>query len=389
MAILYHCFIVSVVSLLIGITHSLPDGNIDAIPGSKVVLISDVHGDAEALMRSLWLALHRVDQHSKLSYSKFRKALKLATKGESFPSHPLSTSPPGSVSLVQLGDVVDRGPDSVQCLRILRVVGKVLGWRVIQLYGNHEVIRIRGKSMKFLHDSETNEFVRKESPFLLGRKWHRRLVESSLGMARLVRRGDSGELLNSPNTLFVHAGIDMRWLAELELDTHDIDYINSAFAVLADDRKGLELLNERESPLWTSFMGTSDESLDLVCGERLDIVLRKFKVARIVVGHSPQSDRRVKERCGGRIILTDVQMSRWMHDPIHPEDNLRGATPVAVIMTMGARGDLESIVAHYTDLATGEKNSAVTIVSAVDAMPASVAKGTAATALLELAGSSL
>src|SRR5512138_2728203 len=53
----------------------------------------------------------------------------------------------GSTSLVQVGDVIDRGRQSRQCLDLLMELerqAKRAGGRVIPLLGNHEVLNILG-----------------------------------------------------------------------------------------------------------------------------------------------------------------------------------------------------------------------------------------------------
>ena len=179
---------------------------------------------------------------------------------------------------------------------------------------------------------------------------HTVLRATYLGMARL-HSGDR-EIAGStnPNTLFVHGGVDLEWLRDRSLPGSVLD-INRYTRGSVLTKRAMADFVKGESILWTRILATNSE--DDVCGALIDEILAHFKVARIIVGHTPQEDYLAKTRCGGKIILTDVMMSRWMTNASHPEDDMTGGRPVAVIMKMNDDGGLQSIVAHYTDLATG------------------------------------
>jgi hypothetical protein len=67
-----------------------------------------------------------------------------------------------------------------------------------------------------------------------------------------------------------------------------------------------------------------------LCAE-LEGVLAVYGVARMVVGHTPQYRTNLaRENCGGRLMLTDVAMSRWMLN--RPSDISK---PSAVIYSLG------------------------------------------------------
>ena len=324
---------------------------------SHVVVIPDVHGDAPALLRSLWLAVVKVDNNPDLSYADFSRTFRAATKkNRRRPRPPLSTT--RSVGLVQLGDLVDRGPYSLRCISIMEVAESVLGWRVITLVGNHEIISTLGTNHLFVHPTEVlragGSITARNAMFDIGQPLHARMASGMVAMARLSTGAFGGSVPyhhnRSPATLFVHGGINMGWMKRLALDG-DIESVNAAFQTALSRVSTLSLWNNPNSPLWTrDFVDLSESDL---CGSVLTRVLDNFKVARIIVGHTPQDDWVVKSRCQGRIILTDVRMSRWMNAYNGNGRTMEGGNPVAVIMGMDAEGFLESIVAHYTDLKTG------------------------------------
>ena len=107
--------------------------------------------------------------------------------------------------------------------------------------------------------------------------------------------------------------------------------------------------------------GTVDEEL---CVPELDALLKSLGVVRIVVGHMPIPDRVVKSRCGGKLILTDVQISRWMGDGERDQ-----AKPTAVVFAMAVSGKVGSIVAYYSDIDGGNQDTTV-LAGVAPVMPA-------------------
>ena len=324
---------------------------------THVVVIPDAHGDALALLRSLWLAVVRIDENPDLTFHKFVAAFDAAIAGRRWQRvNSLSTTQ--SVGLVQLGDLVDRGPYSLRCISIMEVAGSVLGWSVITLYGNHEMMSILGTNSKYVHPRESivagGSVAARNAMFAIGQPLHTRMTSQMVGLARLSI-GPSGRWIpdhheRSPATLFVHGGIDLEWMARMAEDG-DVNAVNGRLYAAAFTVPSLWDWNRPRSPFWIrDYEFATDSNL---CGYDLSRVLRKFKVGRIVVGHMPQEGGVVRSRCQGRIILTDVKMSRWMDTRDVDEGTSEGGRPVAVIMRMDADGFLESVAAHYTDLKTG------------------------------------
>jgi len=171
---------------------------------------------------------------------------------------------------------------------------------------------------------------------------YRDLMSNSIGMARLSTDDRIGGTQN-PNTLFVHAGIDLHWMsAYMKSEATNMKGINAEFKRFMMTPQGREILSEDGSFLWTRVLATADENIACPLAEQVGM---KFQVARIIVGHSPQADRKVKTRCHGMIILADAVMSKYMDptNPRYPEGN-----GVVVVMTLNGE-KLTSIDAVYTD----------------------------------------
>ena len=317
-------------------------GELDATKYAAVVVIPDVHGDADAAMRSIWIALKQVSGDEDIPYSTVSLALSAATPpiSESLELVPplyahMATRP---IALVQLGDLIDRGPQSRKCINIFGRIKDRIGWDVIQLFGNHEIMNFQGHH-QYLNQIEWNA----AASFLPGGRYYNVLASRSIGIARLGVSGDS-----AANTLFVHGGLEAVWLREHNLGI-SVSAINKFFGdnIRVTGTARIDPFADDGSPVWTrSLQDVSAEQC-----ENVDRILRVFNVARIVVGHNPQENRQVNTVCGGKVILADVIMSRWMLNRDQLLTDPTNAKPVALIFKLGKKeGSLESIVARYGSL---------------------------------------
>ena len=114
----------------------------DATSGSPshVVVIPDVHGDRDAFIQSLWLGSLAVGE-SGIAFTQFNSTFYDTFTSSSSPQRLSSRT---DVAMVQLGDLIDRGPFSVDCITIASVVSQVLGWQTTRLIGTHETMAMAG-----------------------------------------------------------------------------------------------------------------------------------------------------------------------------------------------------------------------------------------------------
>ena len=104
----------------------------------RIVAIGDLHGDHDA-----WRAIARA-------------AGLINAKGK---------WSGGNATLVQMGDVVDRGPDSLKIIRDLMSLQREApkrGGKVIVLLGNHEAMMMTG-DMRYVHPGEFAAFTTRDS----------------------------------------------------------------------------------------------------------------------------------------------------------------------------------------------------------------------------------
>ena len=337
------CILIGFISL----SAALPTGYIESGLYDNVVVIPDVHGDYFAALTSLWKAFIQIENID-IELEEF--AQRLSGIGG---SEILSLNPTRTI-VVQLGDLLDRGPDTVLCFDLFATgVPNVIGWKVVQLLGNHEIESTAHHFEDLVHPIDYQSFSGVEErmkAFAYGGFMYNRIASSFLAMAKLVSPVPYSNP-SSSSTLFVHGGIELAWFAQTLSSTKDIDEFNlyvQSWLTAPDKTKrdyAIGLLGHPTSPVWSRLFETmSDAEL---CGPYLDAILTEFEVARIIVGHCPQDSLEVRSRCGGKVLLIDTKMSRWMN---HSHPSLKHGHPVAVIMQLGSDGTLVSLDAQSTDL---------------------------------------
>jgi hypothetical protein len=305
-------------------------GEAMAQPSQRIVAVGDLHGDWEA-----WQAIARaaglIDARGRWSG--------------------------GAATLVQLGDVPDRGPDTLKIIRHLQSLQRQAarkGGRVIALVGNHEAMNVIG-DLRYVHPGEYRAFatsasarlreryfeanraniaaqLRRQSPDLSDAQVRDAyLAATPLGMIehRLAWAPD-GEVgrwvLGNPtvvklgDTLLVHGGLSA------EYGALPLAEINRR---VADDLRRREqapssILSDPLGPLWyrgNVARGTAAAGGDAAPAPaqlpaarpsieaELDGVLRTQGAVRLVIGHTP-SLAGVQIDHGGKLVRADTGISR-------------------------------------------------------------------------------
>lgn len=232
----------------------------------------------------------------------------------------------GRAHLVQLGDVVDRGPDSRKALDFLqRLEGEAekAGGAVHALLGNHEVARMLG-DLRLVHPGEYKAFVTDNSE-----EMRNRLVElvkppnpeeflktTPLGQTEMIiafgAKGEYGKWLRTHDAvakingiLFLHGGIsaavaptscdDINATVQREITT---DFDQTQKAPLSS------LAARVDGPLF--YRGLAEESDEFA--PQVDEILAKQGVKAIVIGHTVSPTGRIRPRFGGKVFQLDTAM---------------------------------------------------------------------------------
>jgi len=275
---------------------------------AELVALPDVHGDLEAALLALGLA-GLVDANG-------------AWRG-------------GRTHLVSTGDLVDRGPHSLEVLALferLKEQAREAGGDVTLLLGNHELM-IFQKDARYVSRTELERLgsALVEAPnerMAHGRRRWFDLLSSRAPLGHAIRRRRAAAVVGSGacRTLFVHAGLRPELLAsaaaEAEAEGGDadlaeaiLDRVNARLerALHALDSGGASSAYEVDpgilgetGPFWERVFAMAPErkACPLV-EETLNIV----GAHRMAIGHTVQENG-MRTRCSGKLHLMDVGMSR-------------------------------------------------------------------------------
>jgi len=320
---------------------------------SKVIVVSDMHGDAEALLMSLYSGYLQVShdaQELPAHYDEFRDRFNRVIESQKQDYPPLWTQ--SKVAVVQMGDLVDRGKFSLKCLIIMRAIKPVIGFDVFQILGNHEVAPAIHRSVGYTKyrnpaddmDWESRHINRPDGLF------NREIANRFHPVIRL----DGGSNV-AVSTLFVHAGFPMKLITLLEShNVHPNVLVATINTVIMKDlvssttsATALSQMYLREKTVFTT--RRFDQHIpDCSFIER---ILRLFQVSRIVVGHMANHEtHQVRSiRCPNImddnpvVLLTDIAASRYMGS----FNNDRGKfSPGSVLFDIDS-GKLDKLEAVY------------------------------------------
>lgn len=304
-----------------------------AQPAQRIVAIGDLHGDHGA-----WVDIARdaglMDARGRWSG--------------------------GSSILVQLGDITDRGPDSLKIIRDLQRLQAEApgsGGRVVVVLGNHEAMNLLGDT-RYVSPGEFAAFADDKSAARRDATYdaNRRAIETTarlsnprlssqqirdswfarhpLGAVEHLRAwGPSGELgrwaTGNPaiakigGTLFVHGGISA------EYSRLPLEQVNrrTALAMRAGVGGANSILDDPLGPLWYRGLAMRDADAaqlrgstrpptpPLTVDQELDIVLKAYGAQRIVIGHTP-SLKGILITNGARLARIDTGISRHYGGPL-------------------------------------------------------------------------
>ncbi len=288
---------------------------------ARIVAIGDLHGDFDA-WRAIARAAHIIDDKGRWTGQR--------------------------TVLVQTGDIVDRGPDSLKIIRdLMRLEHEAerAGGRVIVLVGNHEAMMVTD-DLRYVHPGEFAAFVDRQS----GRRRDQVFAANKQAIEAAYRRQDAtlsaaairdrwlavtklgqleyqaawsltGELgrwiIGKPAivrlgaTLFVHGGLSPTYAAV------PLDEINRRVkaALMARETAVESIINDPLGPLWYRGLaglpveGAAASAPPQPIAQQLDIVLKAAAARRMVIGHTPLL-RGVEVSQGGRLVRIDSGISR-------------------------------------------------------------------------------
>jgi Calcineurin-like phosphoesterase len=319
---------------LIGAMMIASSGSAAAPPSPRIVAVGDLHGDYQA-----WQSIAR-------------GAGLIDARGH---------WTGGKTILVQLGDVTDRGPDSLKIIRSLQRLQKEApraGGKAIVLVGNHEAMNLLGDNryttpgeyaafadsqsaarrdrVYEVNRAQLEAFYRAKDPKVTPNQvraaW---IAEHPLGwVEHKLAWSPSGELgswaarnpavMKIGGTLFAHGGISAEYARQ------PIEALNKrvAAAMAAADDSPASVLTDPLGPLWYRGLITADPdaraaraamppspSASLTAEQELAAVLTAYGAQRLVIGHTP-SLKGILITGNGQLARIDTGNSRYYGGPL-------------------------------------------------------------------------
>jgi hypothetical protein len=197
----------------------------------------------------------------------------------------------GDATLVQTGDVLDRGPDGkplLDWLIRLQEDARTSGGVFKPLLGNHEAMNTRG-DLRYVSDGDVQGFG--------GADARRQALSPSGTYGNWLATLDTVAVIG--DTVFCHGGLTEAFAAQ-GVDAVNREVRASLFSTPLPAAGP-------EGPQW--YRGFAQDDEEVAC-PRLERSLRALGASRMVVGHTMQDSGRILSRCGGRLSVIDVGISR-------------------------------------------------------------------------------
>lgn len=245
----------------------------------RLVAIGDVHGDLDATKAALRLA-GLIDAKDDWAG--------------------------GDTVLVQTGDILDRGDGERAILDLfekLQRQAKEAGGTVHVLHGNHELMNAAG-DFRYVTPGGFADFADvplRDSPALARLPVAQRPRASAFlpGGIYAEKIASHPVVVVVGDSVFAHGGV-------LPQDARRIEQINAEVAawLLGQGDRGMKIVARPDSPVWSRHFSDEPDASDC---ELLDQSLGTLKVARMVVGHTPQ--KTITPACDEKVWRIDVGMA--------------------------------------------------------------------------------
>lgn len=270
----------------------------------------------------------------------------------------------GNTTLVQLGDVTDREPNSLDIIHSLQQLQREAPrkhGKVVVVLGNHEAMNLLGDN-RYTTAGEYAAFADKQSPARRDRVYELnkaaveaaarakdpKLTDEAIRQAWMAQHplgwvehrlawqpsGDLGKwatgnpaLAKIDGTLFVHGGLSAEY-AKLSLD--ELNHRVAVAMALADDSPR-SVLTDPLGPLWYRGLVGRDPDAEaeraeiaranpkpqppLTIDQELTTVLAAYGAQRLVIGHTPILSG-IAITNGGRLARIDTGNSRYYGGPL-------------------------------------------------------------------------
>jgi Calcineurin-like phosphoesterase len=263
----------------------------------RIIAIGDIHGDLQKALSCLELAgvLAEDDGHVRWVG--------------------------GDTTVVQLGDVLDRGDSEISTVLLLRELDKQArkeGGAVWMLNGNHESLNVAGDFRyvtpgafweSAIAAGMTETEIASDRQAVLRARWH--LYRPGGQMARELAKNPTVLVVN--DIVFAHGGLlpHHNKYGLQRINDEVAEWMNGAHCSDGSaPTPPFPAMGDANSVMWNRTFGKERASPydRLQMGLQLDATLRQLNATAMVVGHTPQMGG-LNTECNGRVWRVDVGMS--------------------------------------------------------------------------------
>lgn len=257
---------------------------------SRIVVIGDLHGDFQALVR----VLRKMDLIDKWT----------------------GRWVGGNAIVVTMGDHVDRGSEARRIFNLLfelQIQARKAGGNITSVIANHELMHLAGNYVDLSDASERSydDFAVGEVP------GHYLVYRGNTALARYLRSLNTLQKVGP--YLFVHGGLD-EWATDInpeQLNATVRAWVKFYQGVGPRPPKETEwvVLKTGKSPIWTrrtSSRYLRDKEIEPLTQEAIESALKYYGCDHLIVGHTPteHNDYRIDtESFNGRVIQVDTGMT--------------------------------------------------------------------------------
>ncbi|KAG0330128.1 hypothetical protein BGZ99_007991 [Dissophora globulifera] len=197
----------------------------------------------------------------------------------------------GQDTLVQTGDIVDRGPDTIAIYNLfdkLRKQAKEVGGKVVNVYGNHEVMNLGG-DLRYVTKEDYASFggpQKRKEAWDVKTGWLGKMLYSNFNITHV-----------HANTVFSHGDMEPEW-ARLGVDT--LNFLAQE-AIWKSNYRHAPIF-QGTGPIWSRGHATEEGGEEATCR----------RVNRLISGHTPQyRTGKIMSICNGGYMVIDVGISKY------------------------------------------------------------------------------
>jgi hypothetical protein len=236
----------------------------------------------------------------------------------------------GKKMVIQLGDILDRGPSSKSMIRFCMDLEKrayLKGGRFIMTLGNHEVMNLAGIT-RYASPSDDQEWGLEPIHKFTTREMKEKGEQFDTLRGKVLANSVEGIWLKTQpvvvrvgKDLFAHA--DPFPVSGRTLDDHTIDSVNAdMFEMLHQltlpsgfnqtyENRIRSLFPHLYNMVWSRDLSKETTEMCTRVSDSMGVKDSSTNITRAFVGHTPQESGLVKSLCSGNVVLVDTGLSMY------------------------------------------------------------------------------